>query len=30
MLIIIVTWIIRKVYKADPVKLILELKKLGT
>lgn len=30
MLIIIVAWIIRKVYKADPVKLILAFKKLGT
>ena len=29
MLIIIVAWIIRKVYKADPVKLILAFKKLG-
>ena len=28
MLIIIVAWIIRKVYKADPVKLILAFKKL--
>lgn len=30
MLIIIVTWIIRKGYKTDPVTLILALKKLGT